>query len=213
GAGVRGGLGAVLDPLRGPDHRGGAGAGRDRRAARPGGGARGRVHARAGVAVPGVRARFPVGGRGLGSGTPARGLGGPRRRGAAGTGGAGPAHRRLGGVRLLAAGQRRGRGGEPVIADRLAAWLRNGWRQLTSMRTALVLLFLLALAAIPGSVLPQRGVNPQDVADYYAAHPDLAPVLDRLGGFDVYRSPWFSAIYLLLFVSLVGCVVPRLRDH
>lgn len=100
-----------------------------------------------------------------------------------------------------------------MIADRLAAWLRNGWRQLTSMRTALVLLFLLALAAIPGSVLPQRGVNPQDVADYYAAHPDLAPVLDRLGGFDVYRSPWFSAIYLLLFVSLVGCVVPRLRDH
>ncbi len=100
-----------------------------------------------------------------------------------------------------------------MIADRLAAWLRNGWRQLTSMRTALVLLFLLALAAIPGSVLPQRRVNPGDVTDFYARHPDLAPVLDRLGGFDVYRSPWFSAIYLLLFVSLVGCVVPRLRDH
>ena len=90
---------------------------------------------------------------------------------------------------------------------------RNGWRQLTSMRTALVLLFLLALAAIPGSVLPQRSVNVDDVNAYAVEHPQLAPVLDRLGGFDVYGSPWFSAIYLLLFVSLVGCVVPRLADH
>jgi cytochrome c biogenesis protein len=92
-------------------------------------------------------------------------------------------------------------------------WARNGWRQLTSMRTALVLLFLLALAAIPGSVLPQRSVSIEAVGRWYRAHPDLAPTVDRLGGFDVYSSPWFSAIYLLLFVSLVGCVVPRLRDH
>lgn len=83
---------------------------------------------------------------------------------------------------------------------RLAAAIRNGWRQLTSMRTALVLLFLLALAAIPGSVLPQRSVSIEQVGRYFAAHPELAPVLDRLGGFDVYGSPWFSAIYLLLFV-------------
>ena len=31
------------------------------------------------------------------------------------------------------------------------ALVRNSWRQLTSMRTALVLLFLLAVAAIPGA--------------------------------------------------------------
>jgi cytochrome c biogenesis protein len=93
------------------------------------------------------------------------------------------------------------------------ALLRNAWRQLTSMRTALVLLFLLAVAAIPGSVLPQRPVNAENVAKYFAAHPALAPVLDRLGGFDVYASAWFAAIYLLLFTSLIGCVVPRLLDH
>jgi cytochrome c biogenesis protein len=93
------------------------------------------------------------------------------------------------------------------------AWLRNGWRQLTSMRTALVLLFLLALGAIPGSVLPQRSVSVEQVRQWYQDHPDLAPTVDRLGGFDVYASPWFSAIYLLLFTSLVGCVVPRMRDH
>nr|WP_234361963.1 cytochrome c biogenesis protein ResB [Plantactinospora sp. BB1] len=81
------------------------------------------------------------------------------------------------------------------------------------MRTALMLLFLLALAAIPGSVLPQRNINIENVNRYAVEHPDLFPILDRLGGFDVYASPWFSAIYVLLFTSLVGCIVPRLRDH
>ncbi|MEG3634568.1 cytochrome c biogenesis protein ResB [Micromonospora palythoicola] len=95
----------------------------------------------------------------------------------------------------------------------LLALLRNSWRQLTSMRTALVLLFLLAVAAIPGSVLPQRGVNPEDVRDFYTANPDLAPLLDRVGAFEAFSSVWFSAIYLLLFTSLIGCITPRLRDH
>jgi cytochrome c biogenesis protein len=98
-------------------------------------------------------------------------------------------------------------------ANAALALLRNSWRQLTSMRTALILLFLLAVAAIPGSVLPQRSVNIEKVRDYQAAHPDLYPVLDRLGAFEVFASPWFSAIYVLLFTSLVGCIVPRLRDH
>ncbi len=91
----------------------------------------------------------------------------------------------------------------------VVAWLRWGWRQLTSMRTALVLLFLLALASIPGSVLPQQGIDPSAVSQYYAAHPALAPFLAKLSGFDVFGAPWFAAIYLLLFASLAGCVLPR----
>ena len=104
---------------------------------------------------------------------------------------------------------------EPVALPRLGflGGARYLWRQLTSMRTALLLLLLLAIAAVPGSVLPQRRIDPGRVSDYYAAHPDLAPWLDRLGGFDVYAAPWFAAIYLLLFVSLVGCVLPRSRQH
>lgn len=101
----------------------------------------------------------------------------------------------------------------PTPTWRVLALLRNSWRQLTSMRTALMLLFLLAVAAIPGSVLPQRPVDPNKVAGYLRVHPTLGPVLDRLGGFDVFASPWFSAIYLLLFTSLVGCVLPRLAEH
>ena len=100
-----------------------------------------------------------------------------------------------------------GRTSQPPAAT--AGWLRWGWRQLTSMRTALVLLFLLALGSIPGSVLPQQGSDPGAVQQYYASHPTLAPWLNHLGLFNVFAAPWFAAIYLLLFASLVGCVVPR----
>lgn len=100
---------------------------------------------------------------------------------------------------------------QPVLG--FTGWLRWGWRQLTSMRTALVLLLLLAIAAIPGSLVPQRSADPNGVTQYFADNPDLAPILDNLSMFDVYTSPWFSAIYILLFVSLIGCVIPRTRHH
>jgi cytochrome c biogenesis protein len=104
---------------------------------------------------------------------------------------------------------------EPVQLPRLGlvGWSRWAWRQLTSMRTALLLLLLLAVAAVPGSVLPQSRVDPGRVQQYLQDHPELGPVLQRLDLFDVYASPWFSAIYLLLFVSLIGCVIPRTRQH
>jgi cytochrome c biogenesis protein len=87
------------------------------------------------------------------------------------------------------------------------------WRRLTAMRTALVLLFLLAVAAVPGSLLPQRPLNPTKTDAYIAAHGGWGRFLDRIGMFDVFGSVWFAAIYLLLFVSLVGCLVPRIRVH
>ncbi|HJQ41679.1 MAG TPA: cytochrome c biogenesis protein ResB [Jatrophihabitantaceae bacterium] len=90
---------------------------------------------------------------------------------------------------------------------------RIAWRRLTSMRTALVLLFLLAVAAVPGSLLPQRPLNPDKTNAYITSHGGWGRFLDRLGMFDVFGSVWFAAIYLLLFVSLVGCLVPRIRQH
>ncbi|GAB3993351.1 cytochrome c biogenesis protein ResB [Glycomyces albus] len=96
---------------------------------------------------------------------------------------------------------------------KLRSFARRWWHQLTSMRTALLLLLALALAAIPGSTFPQRSISPADVDAYYEQYPGWAPVLDRLWAFDVYTSPWFSAIYLLLTISLVGCIIPRLATH
>src|SRR6202167_1904825 len=90
-----------------------------------------------------------------------------------------------------------------------SAGLKWAWRQLTSMRIALILLFLLALGSVPGSMLPQEGTDPSGVVQYYKSHPTLAPLLNHLGMFNVFGAPWFAAIYLLLFASLVGCVVPR----
>ncbi|OJX65962.1 MAG: cytochrome C biogenesis protein [Micrococcales bacterium 73-13] len=91
--------------------------------------------------------------------------------------------------------------------------MRFLWRQLTSMRTALVLLLLLAIAAIPGSLVPQTSSDPNGVAQWRANDPDGARILDFFGLFSTFSSPWFSAIYLLLFVSLIGCVIPRAWHH
>lgn len=94
----------------------------------------------------------------------------------------------------------------PLGAVGFARWC---WRQLTSMRVALILLVILAIVSIPGSLLPQVGVDPIRVNDWIENNPTLGPILQTLGFFDVYASPWFAAVYLLLFVSLIGCIVPR----
>ncbi|PPK69427.1 cytochrome c biogenesis protein ResB [Actinokineospora auranticolor] len=96
---------------------------------------------------------------------------------------------------------------------RFLAFARNTWRGLTSMRTALILLFLLALAAMPGALLPQRSLNLPRALDYIDSHGWWGRFLDRLQFFDVYASVWFSAIYLLLFISLVGCLLPRTVEY
>jgi cytochrome c biogenesis protein len=89
------------------------------------------------------------------------------------------------------------------------SFFRYLWRQLTSMRKALILLLLLGLASIPGSLFPQRTQSPLKVREYFESDPNAAKWMDRFYLFDVYGSPWFSAIYILLFISLIGCVAPR----
>ena len=103
--------------------------------------------------------------------------------------------------------QRGGRQAPATLRPREA--VRFLWTQLTSMRTALVLLFALALGAIPGSLLPQRPTSPVRVQEFITNNPQLGGFYNAIGMFDVYASPWFAAIYLLLFVSLVGCIIPR----
>ena len=93
-----------------------------------------------------------------------------------------------------------------LTAREFGRWM---WRQLTSMRTALILLLLLALAAVPGSVVPQEDIDSLAVSQWKEAHPELTPIWEKLGLFSVYDSPWFSAIYILLMISLVGCIIPR----
>ncbi|WP_159707189.1 cytochrome c biogenesis protein ResB [Arthrobacter sp. 18067] len=91
--------------------------------------------------------------------------------------------------------------------------LRWAWTQLTSMRTALFLLLLLAVGAVPGSLFPQRPANPSLVTQRISENPTMGQILDALQMYDVYSSAWFSAIYILLFISLIGCVTPRAIAH
>jgi len=95
----------------------------------------------------------------------------------------------------------------------LRGWLRWGWRQVTSMRLALVLLLLVGLAAIPGSLLPQWPQNAAKTQSFLDNNPGIGPWLDRAGLLDVFGSAWFTSIYVLLFLSLIGCIVPRAIVH
>ncbi|ALA66620.1 cytochrome c biogenesis protein ResB [Corynebacterium lactis] len=87
------------------------------------------------------------------------------------------------------------------------------WHWLTSMRTALILLFILAFAAIPGALLPQRSLNKDKVDQYLAANGTTGKIFDKLQLFDVFSSFWFIAVVVLLLISLVGCIIPRTIDH
>ncbi|GAB3073720.1 cytochrome c biogenesis protein ResB [Corynebacterium aquatimens] len=97
--------------------------------------------------------------------------------------------------------------------DLAVRWWKKFWHWLTSMRTALVLLFLLAFIAVPGAILPQRNVSTARVDEYIAANPTMGPIYDRLALFDIFSSPVFIALLTLLMVSLVGCIIPRSIDH
>ncbi|MFL0577900.1 cytochrome c biogenesis protein ResB [Dietzia sp. 179-F 9C3 NHS] len=98
---------------------------------------------------------------------------------------------------------------QPRRTSAVTSFLRNAWRTLTAMRTALILLFLLAIAAVPGALLPQRSLNEGRTLEYIEDHGTLGEIYDRLQLFDVFSSWWFTAIYVLLFISLVGCLTPR----
>ncbi|MFB6809730.1 cytochrome c biogenesis protein ResB [Streptomyces sp. NPDC056387] len=99
--------------------------------------------------------------------------------------------------------------GSGPVGIGVIGWIRWFWRQLTSMRVALILLFLLSLGSIPGSLVPQNQVDAMKVAQWKKDHSFWVPLAEKLQLFDVYSSVWFSAIYLLLFISLIGCIVPR----
>src|SRR5699024_6069809 len=195
--------------------------------------ARLRVLPGAGHPVPHRRGAHPQG-----AGTPRVGAEAPddhhaRGRGHAHRPGPPPGERTLDPVEQQPAGNdRRIRGGDLVTTQKatasamtasakkaaasdigLVGMLRWAWRQLTTMRAALILLLVLAMAAIPGSLLPQRIQDPGAVATFIEDNGALGRFLDAVQLFDVYTSVWFSAVYILLMVSLVGCIVPRARQH
>jgi cytochrome c biogenesis protein len=97
------------------------------------------------------------------------------------------------------------------IADTVYDSLVAVWRTLRSMRTALILLLVVAVASVFGSLVPQAPIAARAVFDLFATHPLLARVYQAAGLFDVYGSWWFTLTYVLLLISLASCLIPRTR--
>ena len=113
-------------------------------------------------------------------------------------------------VRRRGDGPRRG-GPLGFAQDQARVW----WRWLTRMKTALILLGFLGLETFLATWVPQEPNVPTTVAEWRAGIGGpgevLAGVFDLFGLFDVYGSPLFLAVLLLLFLSLTACLVPRIR--
>lgn len=96
--------------------------------------------------------------------------------------------------------------------------LNWAYRKLTSMRFALVLLFIFALLTLAGTLLVQAPAqikgNPAAYSEWLdeirPRYGGWTDVLDTLGLFSVFSSIWFKGTLLLLSASLVTCSVRRM---
>jgi cytochrome c biogenesis protein len=95
--------------------------------------------------------------------------------------------------------------------------VRMGWRWLARMRTALYLLGVLGLETLLATIVPQAPNVPGTVASWREGTEGpgvlVSDLIDAVGGYDVYGSPFFLATLLLLFTSLTACMVPRVRSY
>jgi hypothetical protein len=76
------------------------------------------------------------------------------------------------------------------------------WGKLRQMRTAFVLLCLIAAGALIGTVLPQ-GLPPEEYASRYGAF--AGGLVVRLGLGHVHSAVWFLLLIALLLLSLAAC--------
>lgn len=96
------------------------------------------------------------------------------------------------------------------------------WRLFTSVDFAVIQIILLALLAVIGMTLEQLPDSAFRSAGDYAAAMDAiqarydlvlgtgtVDVLERLGVFAMFRSPWFSLGLLVLVISIVICTLDR----
>lgn len=97
----------------------------------------------------------------------------------------------------------------------LLAAVRENWRRLRTMRTALWLLGVLAVESIIATIVPQQVNVPQTVADWRSGEAGpgvvVSDAIDLIGAYDMYASPLFLMTLVLLFTSLTACLLPRIR--
>jgi cytochrome c biogenesis protein len=88
-------------------------------------------------------------------------------------------------------------------------YLRREWKSLARMRTAVILLAIVAGFSVIATELPQRALQPERASGWIQTHSLLGPWFDRLGLFSVYESWPLLLAATLMYVSLSNCVITR----
>ena len=83
--------------------------------------------------------------------------------------------------------------------------MRAFLRFFASLRLAIVLLILLALASVIGTLIPQG----RSAAEYAARYGSLAPLLARLQFIRVFQSFWFLGLLAVFALNITVCTVTR----
>jgi cytochrome c biogenesis protein len=100
-------------------------------------------------------------------------------------------------------------GGEKTPGEKLKFYLWREWKALARMRTAVILLCIVAGLSIIATELPQRAIQPERASGWIQAHALLGPWFDRLGFFAVYESWPLIGALVLMYISLSNCVITR----
>jgi cytochrome c biogenesis protein len=104
----------------------------------------------------------------------------------------------------------------PTVKGLFTSAVRDAWRRLRLMRTALYLLGVVGLESILATIAPQRANVPSTVNAWLDGTEGpgrvVSEVLQAVGAFEVYTSPLFIATLLLLFTSLTACLIPRFKS-
>src|SRR5258708_36475665 len=103
------------------------------------------------------------------------------------------------------------RGAEPTPFGTIKFYALREWRTLARMRTAIILLAIIAGLSIIATLLPQKALQPEKASAYLQIHQQLGPLWDRLGLFSVYESWPLVIAALLMYTSLTNCVYTRGR--
>jgi len=104
-----------------------------------------------------------------------------------------------------------------VRSSRLRRWLSAVWRQLCSLKLAVILLIAVAAATALGSLFPQMpgdiAADPTAQANWLAIvrerYGAAAGFLQALGLFDLYHAPWFIALLAALLLNTAACTLDR----
>ncbi len=85
--------------------------------------------------------------------------------------------------------------------------MKKLWSLFSSIKTAVVLFFLIALTSIIGTLIQQQP-NPTGYERVYG--PSIAKIIKALELYDMYHSWWFQLLIVLFAINLIVCSFDRL---